>query len=409
MFSVLIAGRAAIRIFFVITPFFCFSVAYFLVNLIEYSKNNKEETLRFILWSMSIIVILLIFISSMTFYDTINGQARYTGVSANPQWQNAMNWVRGNTPQDSLFVHWWDYGYWVQYLGERPTVTDGGHFCKYWDYLIGRYLLTTPNPESALSYMKTLNVSYLLIDPTDLGKYPAYASIGSDDNYDRMSAIIPMVYDSKQTWETSTSIVRVYSGQYGVDEDIIINDTLIPGPNYNEMNQPMFKSYVIGVSLEMQGDVIQQPIGIFMYKGIQYRIPLRYVYFNGMLYDFHGGLESGVRIIPGINADGSYVNNMGALIYLSPRLFNSLVGQLYLMDDPQDLYPGVELVHKEENDVVKILKMQYPELDSFVYYQGVQGPIKIWEINPGEDILVREEFLSTSGGYGDFDNLQFVG
>ena len=31
----------------------------------------------------------------------------------------------------------------------------------FWDHLIGRYLLTTPNPETALSFMKAQNVSYL--------------------------------------------------------------------------------------------------------------------------------------------------------------------------------------------------------------------------------------------------------
>jgi len=41
-----------------------------------------------------------------------------------------MSWVRENTNPGEVFVHWWDYGYWVEYLGERPTLADGGHFSR---------------------------------------------------------------------------------------------------------------------------------------------------------------------------------------------------------------------------------------------------------------------------------------
>jgi len=411
LFATLISGRAAIRIFFVITPFFCFSVGYFIVKIIGYCKDNKEETIRFALMVLAGIVVILILVSTYTFFTTVNAQARYTGVSANEQWQGAMSWVRDNTPAGSLFVHWWDYGYWVQYLGERPTVTDGGHFRSHWDYIIGRYLLTTPNPETALSYMKTLNVSYLLIDPTDIGKYPAYSSIGSDDNHDRYSGIIPMLYDGKQTIETRTTETRIYQGQYGVDEDLVSDNIFLPGPDYDEKNQPVFKSYIIGAVLELENNTITQPSGIFIYNNQQYRLPLRYLYHNNVLYDFESGINAGVRIIPKVDQLPSgeiTVDEMGALIYLSERTFNGLVGQLYLMDDPQGLYPGVKLVHAEDNFVVKAIKSYYPALDDFVYYQGIQGPIKIWSVNVSDDILVRNEFLQTSGGWGEFDNLQFV-
>ena len=175
-----------------------------------------------------IISILLILLVSL-FYTgiTFNNYEEATALSVKStipnqyytQWEKAMFWVRENTPEKSIFVHWWDYGYWVQTIGQRPTVTDGGHSIKHWDHLTGRYLLTTPNPETALSLMKTYNVSYLLIDSTDLGKYPAYSSIGSDENgRDRLSNIplIPLF----DTQETDTGTLKVYQGGTSVDEDM---------------------------------------------------------------------------------------------------------------------------------------------------------------------------------------------
>ena len=61
-------------------------------------------------------------------HGSIKQQAQYTGPSANIQWQQAMEWVRDNTAEDAVFSHWWDYGYWVETLGERRTTNDGGHF-----------------------------------------------------------------------------------------------------------------------------------------------------------------------------------------------------------------------------------------------------------------------------------------
>jgi len=36
------------------------------------------------------------------------------------------NIIKDNTNEDGIFAHWWDYGYWVQTLGKRATIADGG-------------------------------------------------------------------------------------------------------------------------------------------------------------------------------------------------------------------------------------------------------------------------------------------
>ena len=32
--------------------------------------------------------------------------------------------MKDNTPTDSVIFAWWDYGYWIQTLGERATLID---------------------------------------------------------------------------------------------------------------------------------------------------------------------------------------------------------------------------------------------------------------------------------------------
>jgi len=42
-----------------------------------------------------------------------------------PVWLDALRWVRENTPEDSVVVSWWDYGYWISVVGRRASVADG--------------------------------------------------------------------------------------------------------------------------------------------------------------------------------------------------------------------------------------------------------------------------------------------
>ena len=39
-------------------------------------------------------------------------------------WTQALNWIRDNTPNNAVIISWWDYGYWVNVMGNRTTVAD---------------------------------------------------------------------------------------------------------------------------------------------------------------------------------------------------------------------------------------------------------------------------------------------
>ena len=210
-FWAIISMRGAIRLLFIISPIVPLISGFLFVRILDYWDKNKQDSSKKI--TAFIILSILTIIMAITFV-TYSVQTTYEAKGTVPgiyeqQWQQAMAWVRENTPVNSIFVHWWDYGYWVQTIGQRPTVTDGGHFIGYWPHLIGRYVLTTPYPEAALSFMKTHDVSYLLIDSTDIGKYGAYSSIGSDaTGEDRLSQIPTMLIDSNKTQKILNKEVR---------------------------------------------------------------------------------------------------------------------------------------------------------------------------------------------------------
>ncbi len=404
----IIAGKGAIRMLFLITPFIVFMSAYSVHKLINYSRKSKDELIKTLLIILTIVLVIGLIISSFNFIAAINSQAKNTGPSANYQWQNAMKWVRENTNQGDIFVHWWDYGYWVQYLGKRPTVTDGGHANAFWDHLIGRYLLTTSNPKTALSFMKAQNVSYLLIDQTDLGKYGAYSRIGSgidETANDRYSFIPVMLSDPSQIQETRNGTLIIYQGGTYLEDDLIYQR------NGSEVFLPADKTVVGGVFAErdIQGNFVGAS-AVFIYNNQQTLLPIKGIYYNENLTEFQEGVNATIRIIPRViqNQQGIQIDPVGSAAYLSERTRNSLFAKLYLMNDPLKEYPGVELVHEEQDFVITSLNSQGANFGEFVYFNGFRGPIKIWEVEHQENILAREEFLRTSGEFAEFDNLQFT-
>ena len=52
----------------------------------------------------------------------LNGGTNY-GVS-HSDWPHALQWIKTNTDQDSVFFSWWDYGYWITTVGDRISLAD---------------------------------------------------------------------------------------------------------------------------------------------------------------------------------------------------------------------------------------------------------------------------------------------
>ncbi|MCK4996966.1 hypothetical protein KAS08_01560 [Candidatus Pacearchaeota archaeon] len=399
MIPMLLAVRSAIRVFFAIVPFIAMMIPITLFEIGKLGKKSKDELTKIVPIVIVIILSILLIVASFGYYNSVNYQAKAQTPSYNSDWQKAMEFVRENTSEGSVFLHWWDYGYWVQTGGNRPTVTDGGHFNGYWDHLIGRYVLTTPYPETAKSFMKAHNVSYLLIDPTDIGKYSAYSSIGDDnDSSDRASYFPTLTSNPSEIRETANGTIRIYQGGAMLDEDLIYN---MDGKN---IFLPKGKAGMGAITIETTKinvgnqtfNVAEQPIGIYVYNNQQYRLPIRYLYQNGNLRDFGTGINATVYVYP--NVVNQQFDQDGAAMYLSEKVKDSLVAKLYLMNDPDNQYEELELVHSEA---------AYP----FGFnYGGYRGAIKIYQVNLDEMdyIIAREEFTSVSGEYGEFDDLRFI-
>lgn len=378
----IMGARRAVRLIFIFAPVTTVLFGYFSVKMFDYAREClKKDWYKLLAYILIGIFLIPVFTG---FAQTTLAQAKYTGPSYNQQWQKAGAWIRGNTPEDAVFSHWWDYGYWVQTGGERTTILDGGNAIGYWNHLMGRHVLTGQSDEEALPFLYSHNATHLLMISDEIGKYPAYSSIGSDVDYDRYSWINTFMLDEKNIQELRDKVVYLYRGGTPLDEDFVYQDRLYP------KGAAGVAGFFVSVKKEDDKTVFDQPFAVLVYNGQQVQVPLNCIFIDEtqkpLGFDKFGeitfgseGLDGCLRIIPKI--DGQKMLPTGAAFYLSPKVREGRFAQLYLFG--------------KESEYFKLAYTDESQMPLSVYSGRVIGPLKIWSISYPESIEVPEELYGT--------------
>ncbi len=382
MILMIIAARGAIRLFFVLAPIIAIFSSYIIVEAVYKTLKLKERIFKY---SLIFVIIFLLF-SPLPFYNGMlvkfakasSNSAKFTGPAYDQQWQEAMAWVRDHTKKDAVFAHWWDYGYWVQTGGERPTILDGGNFNGYWDYLMGRHVLTAQNETEALEFLKAHNSSYLLIDPTDIGKYTAYSSIGSDLSFDRLSYISNFQLNPQLIQETRNDLVYIYEGSFALDEDFIYDGKLFPRSTSGIIG---FKIPVSRTSTENE-IIINQPVALLAHNNQLTEVNVECLQVLGQQRIYQNApLKGCILLVPTFDNNqilNKNVNFLGGLMYISERSRRALWVNLYLFEIDS---PYFKEVYRNPNVPIALVNGQNI------------GPIKIWEISYPNNIKIKPQYL----------------
>jgi dolichyl-diphosphooligosaccharide---protein glycosyltransferase len=76
-------------------------------------------------------------------------------------WTEAMEWLSQNTEPDAVIASWWDYGYWITTLGNRPSLADNATLNHTRIQSIARMFVS--DEESAMKIVQDLKADYLLV------------------------------------------------------------------------------------------------------------------------------------------------------------------------------------------------------------------------------------------------------
>jgi len=87
-----------------------------------------------------------------------------TGATNNPptnDWLETLEWIKLNTPENAVIASWWDYGYWIQTMAERASLTDNSTTHTSIIQNIARMFLSTP--DDSWNMLKEMNADYVVI------------------------------------------------------------------------------------------------------------------------------------------------------------------------------------------------------------------------------------------------------
>ncbi len=374
------AGRSLIRLLFVLSPFAAISASYLVFFIVDETRSRLKKDV----YKVAVYILLgyLLWTTLYAYSQSSIGQARGTGLSYDVQWQRGMDWVRANTPEDAVFAHWWDYGYWVQWGGKRATLSDGGNAYVAINYFVGRHVLTGQTDIEALEFLKSRNASHLLIISDEIGKYPAFSSIGSDVNYDRYSWVPTFTMDPSRTQETRNETIYIYTGGTPLDEDFMYNNKVYPAGSAGVagFSLPVTTVKVQDGNETKEGQQLGQPEIFMVYNGVAEKIPLECIYVDGreILYNDKPGFPGCVRLIPTYD-NNQLTNPIGSSIYISPRVRRTLFYRYYIAEKESKY---IKLAYSDENAGMP-----------FAIINGrLIGPLKIWKLSYDDSIQIKPEY-----------------
>ncbi|MGI0087111.1 MAG: peptidylprolyl isomerase [Nitrosotalea sp.] len=89
----------------------------------------------------------------------LNGGSNFA--IATTDWPDALNWMKNNTPPDSVVASWWDYGYWIQTLGHRTTFVDNATLDT--NKIAGIAKMFLASPDDAWKMLRDMHADYVVV------------------------------------------------------------------------------------------------------------------------------------------------------------------------------------------------------------------------------------------------------
>ena len=124
-------------------------------QMIHYKKSIRpiKNSIIKISFTASVVILFILplivpadnnWITSLDVPPTIlNGGTAYA-VSTN-DWKETLEWIKLNTPPDSVIASWWDYGYWITTMSDRITLADNATIDKMQIKKIAKIFLSSPD------------------------------------------------------------------------------------------------------------------------------------------------------------------------------------------------------------------------------------------------------------------------
>jgi dolichyl-diphosphooligosaccharide--protein glycosyltransferase len=167
----------------------------------EIFKINLSKKKNYSLKISSIVILFILFtiplvypttgnwISTVDFPPTIlNGGTSYPPSN---DWPETLEWIKLNTPEDSVVASWWDYGYWISTVAERTTLIDNATLGDWQIKKVAEIFMSTP--DESWNLLTAWDVDYVVV-------YVAAQRLDGDLNGDSLYVLNGGGDESKKSW-----------------------------------------------------------------------------------------------------------------------------------------------------------------------------------------------------------------
>jgi asparagine N-glycosylation enzyme membrane subunit Stt3 len=124
--------------------------------------------------------------------NVFSGYAMSQGIRGSPSpspevWEPSLDYMQNETPEGSVILSWWDYGYLFEELGDRAAIADGmnaGYYSQETRAVnmpLARYLNTTDS-QTDREFLEKHSADYIWLDHTMIGKFSAVSQIANKNN-----------------------------------------------------------------------------------------------------------------------------------------------------------------------------------------------------------------------------------
>ncbi|QGA81033.1 STT3 domain-containing protein [Candidatus Nanohalobium constans] len=151
----------------------------------DWSDNIDSDNLK----TASLLLVLALVLGMNFFSGFSMSQGIRGSPTPSPQlWEQSLDYMEDETPNGSVVLSWWDYGYNFQTLGNRASVADGGNLRYYtsegdhMNYRLASYLNSTTANDT--DYLEQTSADYIWLDHSMIGKFSAVSQIANKDNQD---------------------------------------------------------------------------------------------------------------------------------------------------------------------------------------------------------------------------------
>ena len=177
----------------------------------------KEKNLAFIITGLCIVIMII------PNFQVATVTARHSTFAPSDAWMKALEWTEKNTPEDSIILSWWDYGYWIEREADRKAYANPMQDKIPLTNMARMFLSESGNAE--------MDIDYIILDYQVVGgKFWAIAEWASADINDYVeygvglkpayyeTMVVKLYYLNAETLENYTLIYQSEEKVEGISE-----------------------------------------------------------------------------------------------------------------------------------------------------------------------------------------------